>query len=280
MQSFGKLYVVATPIGNLGDITVRAISVLKAVKCIAAEDTRESKKLLQHYGISTPLISVHAHNEAGQVERIINLLKSDQDIAYITDAGTPLISDPGALLVTVVRQAGLTVVPIPGPSAAIAALSVSGFQSPHFYFEGFLPNRSSHRQQRLASLKHYPATLIFYESPHRVLATMQDLLLVLGNRYGVIARELTKKFETIISGNLTDLQAVLIANEKQRLGEFVLLVAGNTESQAVDMNEINEIVSLLLQHLPIKTAVAIASKVTKLPKNELYDLALTIKSRQ
>lgn len=273
-----QLYVIATPIGNLEDITLRAITVLKSVNLIAAEDTRHSRKILTHYSINTPLYSLHAHNERTHSNRIIEHLNNQEDVAYITDAGTPLISDPGAYLVKSVRAAGFNVVPIPGPCAAIAALSVSGFVEPQFYFEGFLPHKSSTRKQRLVELQTVSSTLIFYESPHRIVAMLSDMLTVLGNREVVIARELTKRFETILTGRLTELLQTLKTEDVQRLGEFVVLVAGKTEILQESFEKVSVVLALLLEELPLKKAVVLASKLLEIGKNELYEMALKLKN--
>jgi 16S rRNA (cytidine1402-2'-O)-methyltransferase len=277
MSDVGQLYVVATPIGNLGDITLRAITVLKQVDTIAAEDTRQSKKLLRHYGITTPMLSVHAHNERVQAIKIVDLLKNNQSVAYITDAGTPLISDPGAYLIQIVRDQGYAVIPIPGPCAAITALSVSGFTTPHFYFEGFLPSKPSQRKLRLERLKDFQNTLIFYESPHRIMATLLDSLEILGNRHAVIARELTKKFETILSGSLEELRQSLVTHPQQQLGEFVLLISGNEESRVLPQKKMEVTLRILLKELPLKQAVSLASDLLGVAKNDLYCLALQMK---
>ena len=279
MQDVATLYIVATPIGNLEDITLRGITVLKNVSLIAAEDTRQSKKLLRHYGISTPLFSLHAHNERDQSSKIIEKLKNNESVAYITDAGTPLISDPGAYLVKTIRDHGFAVVPIPGPCAAIAALSVSGFTHPQFYFEGFLPSKPSARRQRLQDLKYLSPTLVFYESPHRIMATLNDMLEVFGNREVVIARELTKKFETIRSGFLIDVMQILNDSSEQRLGEFVVLLSGNKEENKIEVEEIESVLVILLKELPLKKAVAVASKLLPIAKNEVYALALELKKK-
>lgn len=272
----GKLYVVATPIGNIEDITLRAITVLKEVQLIAAEDTRRSKILLQHYGIATPLLSIHAHNEQTQSKKILELLTNNQAIAYITDAGTPLISDPGAFLVKTARENGFPVIPIPGPCAAITALSVSGFPSPQFYFEGFLPNKSSTRIERLRKLKELPCTLVFYEAPHRIMGTLEDILKVMNNREGIIARELTKKFETIYTGKLQDIILQLESSPEQRLGEFVILLAGNYQEIPMEKEKIESVMEILLKELSVKQSVVIASKLLGIKKNTLYDIALAL----
>jgi 16S rRNA (cytidine1402-2'-O)-methyltransferase len=279
MSDLGKLYVIATPIGNLGDITVRAIALLKEVHLIAAEDTRQSKKLLMHYGINTSLLSLHAHNEQAQTEKILTILNSHESVAFITDAGTPLISDPGAHLVKTVRAHGYKVVPIPGPCAAITALSAAGLNEPHFYFEGFLPNKSAQRKERLLQLKNFASTLIFYEAPHRVLATLRDMADVLGNREAVIARELTKKFETIMHGSLHDLHHYLFQTPQQQRGEFVLLVFGNYQPQKIAAEKITATLKTLMKELPLKQAVSLASELLETPRNDLYTLALQIRDQ-
>lgn len=274
------LYVVATPIGNLEDITIRAVKILQQVKFIAAEDTRQSKKLLNHYSISTPVYSLHAHNEKVQSTKILEFLSQQESMAYITDAGTPLISDPGAYLVQIARQEGFAIVPIPGPCAAIAALSVSGFAEPQFYFEGFLPHKSTARKQRLIQLKALVCTLIFYESPHRIIAMLEDLRATLGDRKILIARELTKRFETILFGELDELLLKLKANSEATLGEFVVLVTGNSQKESVSDDKINAILAVLLEELPLKKAVKVASEVIEVSKNELYKMAIALKDNQ
>jgi 16S rRNA (cytidine1402-2'-O)-methyltransferase len=280
MINAGELYIVATPIGNLEDITLRAISVLKNVKLIAAEDTRQSRKLLRHYGITTPLYALHAHNEKARSAKIIAYLSNHQDVAYITDAGTPLISDPGAVLVKLVREQGFKIHPIPGPCAAITALSISGWINPHFYFEGFLPHKETLRKDRLIELKTLPCTCIFYESPHRIVPMLQNVLAIMGNREIVLARELTKKYETVLTGKLEELLPILEESAEQRLGEFVVLVQGGEKEQ--DILEERKIATLdiLLSQLPLKSAVVTASKLLDISKNELYELALKMKNRR
>jgi 16S rRNA (cytidine1402-2'-O)-methyltransferase len=276
MIKSGALYIVATPIGNLEDITIRAITVLKEVQLIAAEDTRQSRKLLQHYGIKTPLYSLHAHNEKMHSTHIIAQLKENRSVAYITDAGTPLISDPGATLVRLVREQGLLVQPIPGPSAAIAALSIAGFSTAHFYFEGFLPNRATPRKNRLRMLAPLTCTLVFYESCHRITAMLRDSLAVMGNRDMVLAREMTKKYETILAGKIQDVSEALEQFPEQRLGEFVVMLAGNEQAVAVDEARKVTTLAILLAELPLKRAVSAASKLLGISKNELYALALKL----
>lgn len=276
MQDRGKLYVVATPIGNLEDITIRALTILKEVTLIAAEDTRQTKKLLNHYQISTPLTALHAFNEKNQSGSLLMKLCEGQSVAYVSDAGTPLISDPGAYLVKLAHDQGFQVVPIPGPCAAITALSASGFTGP-FFFEGFLPSKSAARKQRLTALIPLESTLVFYEAPHRILDFMADILFIMGNREAVIARELTKKFETIQSGTLEQLSYFLHNDTNQQRGEFVVIVAGALQAELTPLAAVEEILSLLLEELSVKQAVKIASKiVVNRGKNELYSIALRL----
>lgn len=277
-MSLGKLYVVATPIGNLEDTTLRALQVLKTVSLIAAEDTRHTKKLLSHYGIRTALVSLHAHNERERSEEIIHKLKEGHDIAYVTDAGTPVISDPGFHLISLVKQEGLVVSPIPGPCAAITALSASGLSGQKFIFAGFLPAKAGDRKKHLAEIKDLSYTAIFYESPHRLLATIDDMLEVLGkDRFVVIARELTKKFETIKGSTLEKLKEWLLTNTQQQKGEFVILIQGVEKSSDVDKTQLSRILTILLAELPTKQAVHLASQITGVHKNTVYTMALELK---
>lgn len=275
---YGVLYVVATPIGNLGDISSRAIDVLKSVDIIAAEDTRHSAKLLQHFGVSTKLIAYHEHSNAQRLEKIVSLLLAGQSVALISDAGTPLISDPGYELVNVVREKDISVVPIPGSSAVIAALSVSGLPCNQFIFEGFLPAKSSSRRQVFSVLTEELRTVVFYESPHRIVDSLQDLQQTLGSeRYIVLARELTKTYETILSGTIASVLQQVQADTNQQRGEFVMLVKGT--DKVVDENaamtpDAENLMTILLEYTPVKTASAIAAKVTGIKKRDLYQWAL------
>ena len=273
------LYVVATPIGNLGDITLRALEVLDGADVIAAEDTRNTKHLLQHHGITdSKLLAVHQHNERGAAERISGLLQQGQSVALVTDAGTPAVSDPGALLVEAVRNAGFRVVPIPGASAAIAALSASGLASPHFLFYGFLPNKSGARRTALETLAQQDCTLVFYEAPHRILECTADLLAVFGGKREIVfARELTKLFESIHRCKLDEASAWLNSDANNQRGEFVLLVAGAPARQEALDVEAERVLTLLLAELPLKQAVQLAGQITGQPKNALYQKALTLK---
>ena len=280
MSETGTLYVVATPIGNLGDITLRALEVLKQVDAIAAEDTRHTIGLLRHFGISKPLMAVHEHNEQQSADGLLKRLQAGESIALVTDAGTPAVSDPGAVVVHAVRSAGIKVVPVPGASAVIAALSAAGIVQPGFCFEGFLPASGSQRRKRLEVLKSMPVTLVLYEAPHRILECVQDLQSILGGeRQLTIARELTKTFETIHTASLTDTVAWLQADSNQQRGEFVLLVHAvpAEKTQGLDDNT-QRILKRLLLELPLKQAVALATDITGHKKNELYDAALALKA--
>lgn len=273
----GELYVVATPIGNLGDMVPRAVDVLHAVDLIAAEDTRHSGRLLKHLGIDTPMVPYHDHGEEHQSQRILQMLGQGQTVALISDAGTPLISDPGYRLVRKARQMGVKVVPIPGPCALIAALCASGLPSDRFSFEGFLPAKSGARQKKLSALADDPRTLVFYESPHRVLDTLSDMVAELGaDREAVLARELTKAFETFLVGNLEELCQMVEEDANQQRGEIVILVSGAPEV-AVSESEQRRVLALLMEELPLKQAAALAAKITGGHKNALYQLALSLK---
>lgn len=272
------LYVVATPIGNLGDMSTRAIETLRKVDYIAAEDTRHSRKLLLHFAIDTPVLSLHAYNEAKCSEKLLEkLLHKGQTIALISDAGTPLISDPGHRLVKKTRQYKIPVIPIPGPCALITALSGSGLNCEQFIFEGFLPEKKVARQKKLNTLCNETRTLIFYEAPHRILYLLEDILQIFGTqRLIVLARELTKTFETIHEGTAKELIMWIENDKNQQRGEFVVLVEGNKDSLTHSVIEIQRILRLLLDELPIKQAVALAAKITNEKKNKLYAQALVL----
>jgi 16S rRNA (cytidine1402-2'-O)-methyltransferase len=274
------LYVVATPIGNLSDISLRALDILNGVNVVAAEDTRNTRHLLQHHGISdAKLLAVHQHNERGSAERIIGLLQQDQSVALVTDAGTPAVSDPGALLVEAVIAAGFRVIPIPGASAVVTALSASGLINPHFMFYGFLPNKPAARRTTLQSLANQTCTLAFYEAPHRILECTADLQAVFGDeREIVFAREITKLFESIHRCKLGVALDWLNSDPNNQRGEFVLLVSGAPErTEALDA-EAERVLTLLLDELPLKQAVQLAVQITGQNKNALYQKALSIKS--
>ena len=273
------LYVVATPIGNLRDITLRALDVLAAADVVAAEDTRNTAHLLTHHGISAKrLMAVHQHNERSAAEKIIALLQAGQSVAFVSDAGTPAVSDPGALLVQAVLAAGLRVIPIPGANAAVTALSASGLAGPHFLFYGFLPNKSAARRTALQALSTHPYTLVFYEAPHRILECVADLCAVLGgNRQIVLAREITKLFETIHACRLSETEAWLLSDSNQQRGEFVVLVSGAEPQPGLPAETLNTL-SLLLEELPLKQAVQLAAKISGANRSELYQNALRMKN--
>jgi 16S rRNA (cytidine1402-2'-O)-methyltransferase len=274
----GTLYVVATPIGNLQDITFRALEVLKAVDIIAAEDTRHSATLLNHFAIQTKLTALHEHNERSAGEKLIAKMQDGQSVALISDAGTPAISDPGALLVNLAHQAGIRVVPIPGANAAIAALSASGLLLPRFLFIGFLPAKSGHRKQVLEAISDVPATLVFYEAPHRIVECVVDLAAIFGNRLLVFARELTKTFETIHSCSADVALEWLQADPNRQRGEFVLLVEGAPHPDEQEIpKDAQRTLEILLSELPLKQAVKLAADISGAKKNALYELALTLK---
>jgi 16S rRNA (cytidine1402-2'-O)-methyltransferase len=282
MTSNGLLYVVATPIGNLSDITLRALEVLKSVDAIAAEDTRHTSGLLSHFGIAKKLIAVHEHNEHQSAEKLLALLLAGQNIALVTDAGTPAVSDPGAIVVDLVRKAGIKVVPIPGASAVIAALSASGIAQNGFLFYGFLPASGSARRKALEILKAQAVTLVFYEAPHRIIESVVDMAAVLGaDRRITIAREITKTFETIYSCELSKAEAWLQADANQQRGEFVLLVEAAAIKDAAEIPEDTvRVLKLLLADLPLKHAVQLTTEITGEKKNVIYELALSLKSNQ
>lgn len=271
------LYVVATPLGNLGDITLRALDVLKRVDVIAAEDTRHSQRLLDACGVQTRLIALHEHNEQSAATEVIRRLGEGQSVAMITDAGTPAISDPGARAVARVREAGFRVVPVPGPSAAIAALSVAGFDQGGFLFVGFLPPKSGARRAAIEALRAQTPTLVMYESPHRIAETLADLAATLEpTREIVIARELTKLHEQVVRLTLGDALAWLQSDPNHARGEFVLLIEGAPAREGLDL-ETERVLSLLLTELPLKTAARLASEITRQPRNALYARALELK---
>lgn len=277
----GSLYIVATPVGNLDDITARAIQVLSRVNSIAVEDTRHSRKLLQHFGIDTPMFALHEHNEVQKVDEIIKRISAGEDIALISDAGTPLISDPGYPLVSKASQAGIKVVPIPGASSILAALSCAGLPTDRFVFEGFLPGKKGTRSNQLSKLAAEERTLIFFEAPHRIHACLEDLVTVFGaNRYGVIARELTKTYETFLRGTLAELLEMVSADSNQERGEIVLMVAGSDKkNQSLDEASLH-IFSTLLEELPLKQASSLAGKITGLGKKAFYQAGLEQKKQQ
>lgn len=271
------LYVVATPIGNLDDITLRALSVLRGVDCIAAEDTRHTRHLLQHFGIDKPLLAVHDHNELQQKDKIVEKIKAGLKIALVSDAGTPLISDPGFTLVRALRQQGLSVITIPGPSAMTAALSIAGIACAQFVFEGFLPAKAKARADRLQCLKSEPRTQVFYASVHRVVDDVDAIAAIYGDtRAMVLLRELTKRHETVISGTVATVQHYLAHDEFALKGEFVLVVAGADVVQEQIDAEIERLLKILLPLLSLKQAVAVVSEILGIAKNPVYAMALRL----
>ena len=281
VERSATLYVVATPIGNLADITLRALEVLKSVAVVAAEDTRLTGRLLGHYGIETRMIPVHEHNEKRVAKQVLALLGEGKSLALVSDAGTPAISDPGAMLVAVVRAAGYPVSPVPGPNAAVAALSAAGSTAPHFLFYGFLPERSAARRKALAGISRLPYTLVFYEAPHRVAESIADLREVLGgSRHLVIARELTKLFETLHACTLAEAEAWFAADPNRRKGEFVLIVEGADMAAEPDGGGAQRALAILLEELPLKQAVGLAAKIGGGGKNELYRMALAMRKKR
>ncbi|MCL5261477.1 MAG: 16S rRNA (cytidine(1402)-2'-O)-methyltransferase [Gammaproteobacteria bacterium] len=273
----GTLYIIATPIGNLADISLRAIEILKKVDLIAAEDTRHSLVLLKHYGINTPCISLHKFNENKKSSYLIEELQQGKNIALISDAGTPLVSDPGFHLVKAVRDAGIPIITIPGPCAAIAALAASGLATDKFIFEGFLPVKKTAQCERLEELKNETRTIILYEAPHRLLQLVDNLLEIIGaERQIVIAKELTKIHETIIAAPIPEVKAWLLADPKRQLGEFVILIQGAIEQKDMTISaDTRKVLAILLQELPTKKAVNITAKITNCDKRELYQLAIS-----
>lgn len=274
----GSLYIVATPIGNLEDISARALKILQSVDLILAEDTRHSLPLLQALGIKNHLRAFHAHNEQDKSEEIVEQLKRGQSIALISDAGTPLISDPGYPLVQLARQHAITVVPIPGACALITALSAAGTPCDNFLFLGFLPPKQQARYNKLSEVKNLPYTLVFYESTHRILDSIDDIALCYSNGCElVLAKELTKTFERFISGTPKEVKTWLESEAAHIKGEFVLIIPPRPVQNKNNENE--AILSVLLEELPLKQAVSLACKLTKANKNELYDLALSLKNQ-
>ncbi len=272
----GALYVVATPIGNLADISARALEILAQVDLIAAEDTRHSRRLLQHYHIRTPCVPYHDHNEQRATAQLLERLQQGQSLALISDAGTPLINDPGYRLTVEAHRHRIPVVPVAGPCALIAALSVSGLPTDRFVFEGFLASRASARRARINALIDEPRTIVFYASPHQVTDSFADLCEIFGRqRRACLAREISKRFETIRSGNLGELQDFIQADDNQQKGEFVICLAGAEEHQE-DNRESRRILAILLANAPLSQAVAMARKITGEPRNKLYTLAMQL----
>ena len=271
------LYVVATPIGNLADISERALTVLRSVDLIAAEDTRHTRQLLMHFTINKPLFSVHDHNEQQRIEKVIAELGAGQSIALVSDAGTPLISDPGFHVVQAVREAGFKVVPVPGPCALVTALSAAAMPTDRFCFEGFLPAKSSGRKKQLQKVEDETRTLVFYESPHRIVDSLTDMAEVFGaDRPITVAREITKTFETFYTGSIAQALEWMQGDANQQRGEFVLVVAGAPEKEDEEAAAVSaeKVLKVLLDELPVKQAAALAAKITGQKKNALYQQAL------
>ncbi len=271
MPGAGTLHVVATPIGNLGDLSPRALEVLRAVAAICAEDTRHTRRLLAHFGIERPLLAVHEHNEDDVAGKLVERLLAGESLALVSDAGTPLVSDPGFRLVRAARAAGIAVSPVPGACAFVAALSVAGLASDRFVFEGFLPAKAAARRERLASLAGETRTLVFYESAHRIEDALADCVVVFGaERPAVLARELTKLFETVLDGTLGELQAKVQADPDQRKGEFVLLVQGAGEDAEAKVAEGRRLYAKLCEHLKPSQAAKLAAELSGAPRKALY----------
>jgi len=271
LPASGVLYVVATPIGNLGDLSPRALDTLRSVAAICAEDTRHTRQLLSHYGLERPLIALHEHNEAELAGKLVTRLRGGEALALVSDAGTPLVSDPGFRVVRAAREAGIQVSPIPGASAVIAALSVAGLPSDRFVFEGFLPAKGAARRERLSRLASETRTLVLYESSHRIAEALDDLVAIFGaQRRGVIARELTKLFETVLDGTLDELRTRVAADSNQRKGEFVVLVQGIGEEADAKVVEGRRLYAKLSEHLPPSTAAKLAAELSGAPRKALY----------
>ena len=280
-NAHGVLYIVATPIGNLSDISDRARRVLGEVDGVFAEDTRRSGRLLKRLGILASLTSFHAHNETHRAKRVIERLERGENLALISDAGTPVISDPGGQLVREVLERGIRVVPLPGPCALICALSASGVNASKFVFEGFLSPSPVARRSRLKDLSEEKRTVVFYEAPHRIEGLLSDLLDTFGaDRTATVARELTKTFETILAGTLAILSKTLSEDENHKKGEFVVVVSGRKSDVADDTHELERILSVLLEDMPVKQAVSTAVKLTKMKKNHVYRVAMALSSRK
>ncbi|MHB8912587.1 MAG: 16S rRNA (cytidine(1402)-2'-O)-methyltransferase [Lysobacter sp.] len=271
MQNPGTLHIVATPIGNLGDLSPRALETLKTVAAICAEDTRHTRQLLSHFGLERPLLALHQHNEDAQTAQLVRRLLAGDSLALVSDAGTPLVSDPGFRLVRAAREAGVRVSPVPGACAAIAALSVAGLPSDRFVFEGFLPAKGGARRERLARLAGEPRTLLFYESAHRIEEALADMAGAFGPaRPAVLARELTKLFETVLDGPLAELLARVQADPNQRRGEFVLIVEGAGDDADAKVVEGRRLYASLVEYLPPSTAAKLAADLSGAPRKALY----------
>lgn len=280
IEQAGTLFIVATPIGNMGDITDRAKEVLTSVDIILAEDTRHSGRLLKYYGIQTSMRALHEHNERNQAESIVEQLQQGKTMALISDAGTPLISDPGYHLVRKCHEAGVAVSPLPGPSACIVALSVSGLPTDRFCFEGFLPAKASARTARLTMLEDEVRTMVFYESSHRIVACLQSMKAVFGgDRQVTVSRELSKRYETIKSAPLAELNEWIGSDENQQRGEFVLVVSGQKNPVTQGDDELKRLLTLLLGDLSIKQSASVAAKYFSVSKKQTYQLALELQGK-
>ena len=278
----GTLYVIATPIGNLEDMGPRAGKVLQGVDVILAEDTRTSQRLLRAYGIAKPLLAYHEHNERQLVDTVIRRLKAGKSVALISDAGTPLISDPGYHLTRAAHDAGIRLISVPGPCAAVAALAASGLPADRFSFEGFLPAKAAARRQRLKELHQEPRTMVFYEAPHRVMDSLADMAAILGaGRRACLAKEISKLHETVYADTLERIRQWLEESEERRKGEFVIAVEGAHPSEKTPEGiEAQRVLEALLKYLPPSQASAAASEITGVPKNSLYRLAIEIRARR
>jgi 16S rRNA (cytidine1402-2'-O)-methyltransferase len=274
------LYIVATPIGNMGDLSRRAIEVLAGAACVAAEDTRRTGQLLSMEGIKTRMLAYHEHSAPQIAEQLVARIESGEAVALVSDAGTPTISDPGYRLVRAVQDAGLRVVPVPGACAAIAALSAAGLPSDRFAFEGFLPNRSEARRRRLEALAGAESTLIFYEAPHRVAATLEDMCAVFGDeREAAFGRELTKSFETIRRASLAELRDWVAGDSNQSRGEIVLLLAPASDAAASEVDPaLGELLQAMAAHMPARQAAKLLASYSGLASRELYDYLLAHKN--
>jgi 16S rRNA (cytidine1402-2'-O)-methyltransferase len=271
MQTTGTLHVVATPIGNLGDLSPRALEVLGSVDAVCAEDTRHTRQLLAHFGLERPLVALHQHNEDAQAAQLVARLQRGESLALVSDAGTPLVSDPGFRFVRAAREAGVRVSPVPGACAAIAALSVAGLASDRFAFEGFLPAKPGARRERLARLSAETRTLLFYEAAHRIEETLEDMVAAFGpERRAVLARELTKLFETVLDGSVEMLLAKVRNDANQRRGEFVLIVEGAGDDTDARIAEGRRLYAKLGEHLPPSTAAKLAAELSGAPRKALY----------
>jgi 16S rRNA (cytidine1402-2'-O)-methyltransferase len=274
------LYVVATPLGNRQDMTLRALAVLRAVDLVACEDKRHSQRLFDSHGLTPHTYALHEHNEQEGATRVIERLTQGQHVAFVSDAGTPAVSDPGARLVARVQEAGFPVIPVPGPCAAIAALSASGLTAARFQFVGFLPPKSAARRASIEALRGLDAALVFYEAPHRVLECVEDLVAVLEpEREIVVCRELTKMFEQIVRMPLGEALDWIKADSNRERGEFVLLVGPPLASEGIPPDA-QRVLKLLLAEMPLKTAAKLTAEITGINKNALYELALTLKDKE